>query len=125
MLLMGIMSRGVCRDNRQSVDEEFTEVPVMWKGNVEFKTKHGGTDGACSRMRRPRNPEHGKLLERCFQSSGSLIEPARANKVSLYHYATKSLEDFTEKMSRGSGMSAAVKDMEYFAQIARCATIQR
>eukprot|EP00892_Ulva_mutabilis_P011734 jgi/Ulvmu1/8933/UM005_0024.1 len=108
------------RDGRQSVDEDFAEVPVMWKGNLKFKTKHSGTDGACSRMRRPRNPNHGKLHQHCFQSSGSLIEPARAARVALYHYATKSLQDFTDKMSRGSGMSAAVKDMDYFAEIARC-----
>ena len=93
----------------------------MWKGNLDFKTKHSGTDGACMRMRRPGNPQHSKLHQRCFQSSGSIITPERADKVSLYHYATKSLEDFTSKMARGSGMSSAVKDMSYFAQIARCA----
>lgn len=93
---------------------------MVWKGNMEFKTRHNGTDGACMRMRRPGHPDHNKLRKRCFETSGPMIEPPRAAKVALYHYATKSLADFTSKMSRGSGMSAATKGMEYFDQIARC-----
>lgn len=92
----------------------------MWKGNAEFKTKHSGTDGACMRMQRPGHPDHSKLRQRCFQSSGPMIRPPRADKVALFHYATKSLEDFTSKMSRGSGMSAATKGMNYFAEISQC-----
>lgn len=111
--------RGACSDGRQSVDEDGTEVPAIWKGNAEFKTKHSGTDGACMRMQQPGHPDHGKLRQWCFQSSGPMIQPARADKVALFHYATKSLEDFTTKMSRGSGMSAATKNMDYFAEISR------
>lgn len=112
--------RCACSDGRQSVDEDGMEVPAIWKGNAEFKTKHSGTDGACMRMRRPGHPNHGKLRQWCFQSSGPMIQPARAVKVALFHYATKSLEDFTTKMSRGSGMSAATKNMDYFGEISRC-----
>jgi hypothetical protein len=43
--------------------------------------------------------------------------------VALFHYATKSREDFAAKVARGSAMSAAVKRWEWFDQLAECAPL--
>jgi hypothetical protein len=87
----------------------------MWKGNQEFK-KEGGTDEDCVRMAEENDEQ---LAGKCLLSAGASGKPATASKIALYHYATKSLQDFSEKMNRGSGMSKRSKGMDYFAEISR------
>lgn len=106
------------RDDKNAVDENFKEILPMWKGRWEFK-KTGGTDDECGAMGEQNDPEVGK---QCFLSAGAIGEPATATKIALYHYATKSLADFSEKMHRGSGMSKGSKGMDYFAEISRLQT---
>lgn len=91
----------------------------MWKGKWQFK-RAGGTDDECGIMGEQNDPEVGK---KCFLSAGAIGEPATATKIALYHYATKSLQDFSEKMQRGSGMSKGSKGMDYFAEISRCSPL--
>ena len=53
---------------------------------------------------------------------GAASRNASANEIAIYHYATKSLEDFGAKMLRGSSLSKRThKEWTYFADIARCA----
>lgn len=101
------------------MDENFKEIEPMWKGKWEFK-KMGGTDDECAVMGEENDP---KISKKCFLSAGAIGEPATASKITLYHYATKSLEDFSEKMHRGSGMSKGSKGMDYFAEISRCSPL--
>jgi hypothetical protein len=105
-----------CRGGTNAVDENFEEIEHMWKGKWEFK-RAGGTDVECGVMA---EQNHSQLENNCLSSAGAIGEPATANKIALYHYATKSLHDFSEKMHRGSGMSKrASKGMDYFAEISR------
>lgn len=118
--VQGILNdRYLCRDDKNAVDENFKEIPPMWKGKWEYK-KAGGTDDDCMVMGEQNDPEASK---HCFLSAGAIGEPATATKIALYHYATKSLEDFSEKMHRGSGMSKGSKGMDYFAEISRCVPV--
>lgn len=102
------------------MDENFKEIMPMWKGKPVFK-KSGGLDEDCHERAAKHDPD---VRNDCFLSSGATGDPATANKIALYHYATKSLQDFSEKMSRGSGMSRrSRKGMDYFAEISRCAEL--
>lgn len=47
--------------------------------------------------------------------------PRIASKIALYHYVTKSFDDFVAKTARGSGMSKAVKGPEFLEKLLRCA----
>lgn len=60
----------------------------------------------------------------CFRTAGHSIpdsEEPTVHEIALFHYATKSLEDFREKMRRGSGLSRHTKGIAYFEEIAWCA----
>ena len=81
---------------------------------------HGGSDADCEAI-----GAAGLALPTCFQTAGSGSASRSARRVALYHYATKSLEDFASKMARGSGMSKASKRMEYFAEVSRCGAAHR
>lgn len=98
-----------------AVDENHQPINNMWKAMPVWK-RDGGSDKACREMVMPQ-----WFPGRCFLTAGAHGIVNTANKVVLFHYATKSLEDFAGKMVRGSGMSKATKNMEYFAHIARCA----
>jgi hypothetical protein len=58
---------------------------------------------------------------RCYLSPDSGVGPPSSNKVALFHYITKSREDFARKTARGSGMSDATKTMKHFRRVRRCA----
>jgi hypothetical protein len=98
-----------------AVDENRQPIKYMWKGMPDWKNV-GGSDEGCDLL-----PPEERSPSKCFLSAGAAGFPATASRIGLYHYATKSLEDFASKMLRGSGMSKATKQMEYFADISRCA----
>ncbi|KAI3437702.1 hypothetical protein D9Q98_000151 [Chlorella vulgaris] len=41
----------------------------------------------------------------------------RSERLLVYHYVTKSLEDFKEKMERGGGLGVNFRDMDYWDQV--------
>ena len=58
----------------------------------------------------------------CYSMPAALArEHPSVERVALFHYATKSREDFNGKMARGSGMSKRSKTAEYFDGLAECA----
>ncbi|RYF12064.1 MAG: glycosyltransferase family 2 protein [Deltaproteobacteria bacterium] len=53
---------------------------------------------------------------------GPQSDSVSMNKVALYHYVTKSLEDFRHKMARGAAHGTVVKEMNFFRVVNREAT---
>ena len=101
-----------CRGGRLAVDETRQPVHMTWKMIPELKGP-GISDENC--------PED---TRKCFRSPGAISVPATADQIAIYHFATKSLEDFANKMARGSSMSRRTrKKMSYFAEVARCVPI--
>jgi hypothetical protein len=96
------------------------EIPPSWKAMPLYK-RAGGNDEMCGK----RAAKLETTWNDCFLSPGASVVPASAKKIALYHFATKSLEDFADKIRRGSGMSKqSSKGMDYFAAISRCDTDQ-
>jgi hypothetical protein len=57
----------------------------------------------------------------CSWMPGALNRSPTVERIALFHYATKSWEDFSSKMKRGSGMSKSTKTLSYFQQLEQCA----
>jgi hypothetical protein len=110
----------ICRDGKLAVDENKKPIPPMSKGMPRWKAS-GHTDAECSNLKDQNRMPEGE----CFLAPGAVGPSHTAEKIALYHFGTKSLEDFTQKMLRGSGMSKATKRMEYFTEIAGCAHLAR
>ena len=60
--------------------------------------------------------------ECCFVMPGALNRQPSVERVAVFHYATKSWQDFAAKMKRGSGMSRSAKKEDYFTSLAKCAS---
>lgn len=58
---------------------------------------------------------------RCYRDAGSMRFPPSVDKVALFHFTTKSHEDFAAKLSRGSAMTHRGKNWRFFERVARCA----
>ena len=58
--------------------------------------------------------------ELCIRMPSASVQPASITRVALFHYVTKSRQDYDVKMQRGSGMSRKVKPLSFFEGIARC-----
>lgn len=61
-----------------------------------------------------------QLRMHCYKTAEPLLRNGTADHVALFHYATKSTEDFKNKMERGSGMSLRAKGKDYFNEILKC-----
>jgi hypothetical protein len=101
----------LCSSNRLAVNEVFQPIRRVWKVTGAAR-RAGLTDVDCRAHPDARS---------CFQTPGALLKPPAAEKVALFHYATKSREDFKRKLTRGSGMSKATKDWSYFEELVGCA----
>ena len=80
--------------------------PNQWKG------------GKCEEAFKNKSPQ---LRAHCYKSAEPLYRNGTVERVALFHYATKSEEDFKNKMQRGSGMSLRAKGYDYFNEIQKCA----
>ena len=67
-------------------------------------------------------PCDGLDRRQCFWCPASgLNSGGSAERIALYHYVTKSRQDFAAKTKRGSGMSGATKREDYFQSVQQCA----
>lgn len=64
--------------------------------------------------------DHDRVPE-CLPVPGSTAEWPSVERVALFHYVTRSEEDFARKMERGGGQNAEPKPWSYFHDIAKCA----
>jgi len=55
-----------------------------------------------------------------YSVPGFMMSPPSIDKIALYHYITKSRQDFVDKRSRGSG-TAKVRTWDEFDEVSRCA----
>lgn len=60
-------------------------------------------------------------LADCFVEPGERIHPATANRIALFHYITRSFEDFEAKLRRGAGVPFFTRDEAWFRGIEECA----
>ena len=96
------------------MNEEHARVPLGLRPDVEYRRSSGKVANCTV------EPQH------CRRSPAASSLPPVAAQIALYHFATKSLEDFANKMARGSSMSKRMhKGLRYFADIARCAASLR
>ena len=51
-----------------------------------------------------------------------LSEQVVSHRLQVYHYATKSLADFQEKMRRGGGLGVHFRDMRYWSRVQSMST---
>lgn len=105
------------RDGRTVVNENMVSYPMTWKATPVAK-RMGTRDSDCKKM------SSDERSSKCFliATATASQDIASVNKIGLFHYATKSIQDFSAKMKRGSGMSNARKGMAYFEEIARMQT---
>jgi hypothetical protein len=96
------------QDGRMAVNEHFLALNPTWR------LKPNTADPDCSL--------HPNTRQCYLVPSSSYREEASADHIALYHYVTKSREDFALKQARGSGMSAAMKDDTFFKRLTKCAS---
>ena len=65
----------------------------------------------------PRANEHGLFR---YTVPGFMMSPPSIERIALYHYITKSRQDFVDKRSRGSG-TAKVRTWDEFEDVSKCA----
>ena len=70
-------------------------------------------------MHAPRARDPDKLAE-CRPVPGSEGEVPVATRVALFHYVTRSEEDFRRKQARGGGQNRDAKPWTYFEAISKC-----
>jgi hypothetical protein len=59
------------------------------------------------------------MLEHCYKTASPMNRLGTVQRVALFHFATKSAQDFRLKMLRGSGMSMRAKGYDYFNKLLR------
>jgi hypothetical protein len=107
-----------------SVNEYGRPLPLIWH-----------TYPRCNpRQRKPKSPVDVKECQQwanehdpppdfaqcCGMVAPAMDRPASVDTIALYHFATKSQDDFVAKQQRGSGMSGASKKAEYFEKLREC-----
>lgn len=110
----------MCRDGRLTVDEEMKPIPQYTKKQMCTKvppaTSRAGIPWAAESLpvERKRNGEY------CTVCPGFRApNPAPIGKVALFHYITRSREDYEIKRSRGGG-STKVRTWEEFDEFDKC-----
>ena len=101
-----------CSDGVWNVNEQMDEIGLAWHARPAFRDD-GGTNNDCAVS---------EDAARCFQVPAARHRPLVADKVAVYHYITKSVEDFEAKLVRGAGVPYFQRDMDWFHKIERCAT---
>jgi hypothetical protein len=90
-----------------SVNEEKQSIGTAWHARPEYREQGGG------------NPECQRDQDesKCFESPAVRHRPAMANKIAIYHYVSKSREDFKAKLVRGAGLPYFERDQSWFDTI--------
>jgi hypothetical protein len=98
----------VCRDDRLAVAEDFEPVPVRQVDGIRCDLPDDDVTGAA----------------KCRYSPGAEYKNLKdPQKIALFHYITKSWQDFEVKMVRGDGNSPLAqhkKTAPYFLGIQEC-----
>ena len=113
-----------CRNGMVSVDEHAQPLENQWKaipqrgelGLQKWTAKQCHVAGQ-------NDPLSVQTHQHCHLTAAPMRQNATVDKVALFHYATKSLQDFNAKIKRGSGMSYAAKDHGWFNAIKECALL--
>lgn len=82
--------------------------PNAWKGEE------------CMRAFESASPQ---LRIHCYKTAEPLFRNGTTDHFALFHFATKSADDFKNKMARGSGMSLRAKGYDYFNEILKCVAL--
>jgi hypothetical protein len=102
------------RDKVWSVNEDKTEITETWQARPESRVKGVGhhkcklapDEALCYRTPAPR---HSDLV---------------ASKVAIFHYVTRSFQDYQLKLERGAGVPFFTRDEGWFERIQRCSPWQ-
>jgi len=97
-----------CRDGKHAVNEERRDIRPRYKVVCL-------PDAAAALRGDPGD------VARCYHDAGSLRNPASVATAALFHFTTKSQQDFDAKLSRGSAMTHRGKNWSFFERVARCA----
>lgn len=101
-----------CRGGLQSVDELERPVPLQ---DTVLCAPHAAAAGRRAAAQPPPR-------SRCHRDAGFQRSSASVTRVALFHYATKSEQDFVVKVQRGSAMKKTGKPWSFFHQVQRCAS---
>ena len=90
-----------------SVNEDKQMVKAAWHARPAFRDQGGG-NAECQRTQDE---------DLCFETPAVRHRPAVANKIAIYHYITKSKQDFKDKLARGAGLPFFTRDQGWFDTI--------
>lgn len=107
-----------------SVDEHGVPLDMVWTNKPEPYLQGEGlrpwTAKDCTYA-----GEHAELnpllTTFCYLRPAPLRRNGTVDRIALFHYGSKSTEDFQAKMKRGSGMSLATKGKDYIEKMIACA----
>ena len=113
-----------CRDGRVSVDEHKNPIRnLAWRGKKRDGCSEADREPCADAAALPKPQQPRWFSSCCYSMPAASYSNPTVDRVALFHYATKSWEDFEVKMARGSGMSTQDKDSSYFDAIKRCAPL--
>ena len=111
--------RRACRNDLHAQSETGAAIPDEWR--VTSLCKHRARPITAAHCRAQAAFKPTSHFEKCcYSMPAATSQAASVERVALYHFATKSWQDFSVKMQRGSGMSKSAKTAEYFNDLARC-----
>jgi hypothetical protein len=93
------------------VNEDKTPVKTEWHATPAYRARGGGNAGC----------NVSKNVTNCFEAPAVRHRPMIANKIAIFHYITRSREDFEAKLERGSGVPGFARDETWFQSIEKCA----
>ena len=113
-----------CRDGRVSVNEHKRPIQGReWRGRRGGGCKPADRESCSDANAQPKQKQPDWFDRCCYSMAAAASGGATVDRVALFHYATKSWQDFEVKMARGSGMGDQDKDSSYFDDIKRCASL--
>lgn len=107
-----------CRGSAGSVNENLNRLEEVWMPLPKNIQPNQWKGTQCTQAFESSSPQ---LRIHCYKTAAPLFRNGTVEHVALFHYATKSAEDFKNKMARGSGMSLRAKGYDYFNEILKCA----
>lgn len=107
----------IFRNHVGSVNEKFIELEEFWKPLPKAVQQNQWKIEECNSAYESSSPQ---LQMHCYKEAEPLFRNGTVDHVALFHFATKSEQDFKLKMARGSGMSQSAKGYSYFNEIFEC-----
>jgi hypothetical protein len=113
-----------CREGLRAQSETGASIGEQWRVAPQCRPPQGAVTVKQCRTEASLDERFDRFDECCSTMPGAMNRKPSVHRVALYHYATKSWEDFAAKMKRGSGMSRSAKTKAYFDNLAECALAQ-